>query len=249
MKNIYTTILSSLIDHPVQTVRIGLNWTAVVVEKESGLQCGLSSTLSGEHHHTGEPIIPDPGGLETLSGMELASWITSDHPLRWSVGCAAINALLPREPALWVNQNAEAEILRRGRGKKTVLMGHFPFVKRLRQELDDFLVVELNPIGADLPVEEGWEHIPEADVLAVTGMTFVNHTLQELLPRINPSAYMIMLGPSTPLSPILHSVGFDVLAGAVVEDIPAVLGALGQGANFRQVHHAGVRLVTQAEAR
>jgi len=37
-------------------------------------------------------------------------------------------------------------------------------------------------------------------------------------------------------------------AGAIVEDIPAVLAAVGQGANFRQVHKAGVRLITQLVA-
>jgi hypothetical protein len=36
----------------------------------------------------------------------------------------------------------------------------------------------------------------------------------------------------------------DLLSGAVVEDIDAVLAAVSQGAGFRQVHRAGVKLVT-----
>jgi uncharacterized protein (DUF4213/DUF364 family) len=60
-----------------------------------------------------------------------------------------------------------------------------------------------------------------------------------------PDAYILVLGPSTPLSPVMADHGVNLLAGSIVEDIPAVLAALGQGANFRQVHHAGVRLITQ----
>ena len=44
---------------------------------------------------------------------------------------------------------------------------------------------------------------------------------------------------------MLADYGVNLLAGSSVEDIPAVLAAVGQGANFRQVHKAGVRLITQ----
>ena len=58
----------------------------------------------------------------------------------------------------------------------------------------------------------------------------------------------LVLGPSTPLSPVMADYGVNLLAGSIVEDIPAVLAAIGQGANFRQVHKAGVRLITQLAA-
>ncbi len=54
----------------------------------------------------------------------------------------------------------------------------------------------------------------------------------------------MLLGPSTPLSPLLFDYGIRLLSGALVEEIEPVLAAVSQGANFRQVHHAGVRLVT-----
>jgi uncharacterized protein (DUF4213/DUF364 family) len=55
---------------------------------------------------------------------------------------------------------------------------------------------------------------------------------------------VLVLGPSTPLSPILFDHGAHLLSGSVVEDIESVLRAVAQGANFRQVHQQGVRLVT-----
>jgi uncharacterized protein (DUF4213/DUF364 family) len=241
----YSRILKSLTEYPVTQICIGLHWTAAVVEKDSGPQCGLASTLQENHHHTGEPIIPDPGTLESYSALELASWIESDIPLRRSIGCAVINALLPRQPEHWVNQNAEEAIRETGKGKNNVLIGHFPFAEILREELKDFNVLELNPTAGDIPASAAPRYLPQADLVAITGMTFINRTLPNLLSLCNPTAYVLLLGPSTPLTPLLADYGIDLLAGSSVEDIPAVLAAVGQGANFRQVHKAGVRLITQ----
>ncbi len=242
---IYSSIIETLPDNPVREVSIGLHWTAVVVEKADGLQCGLASTMEPDHHHTGVPTIPEPGHLASLPALELAGWIKSDIPLRRSVGCAAINALVPQNPSRWVDQNAEGAIREHGRGKKAVLIGHFPFANHLRSELEDFVVLDLNPSGEDLPASAAPDVLPDADLVAITGMTFINHTLPDLWALCKPEAYILVLGPSTPLSPVMADFGVNLLAGAIVEDIPAVLAALKQGANFRQVHHAGVRLITQ----
>ena len=241
----YNKILNSLSNHQLVEVRIGLKWTAVVVDKGDHQQCGLASTLSGDHGHTGEPTIPDPGNLETNSALELAGWIESEIPLRRSIGCAAINALLTRDPSSWVDLNAEGAILEHGRGKKAVLIGHFPFANHLKEELGELTVLDLNPSGDDLPASAAPEILPEAGLVAITGMTFINHTLPGLLSLCKPEAYVIILGPSTPLSPVLYDLGVNLLAGSTVENIPAVLAALGQGGNFRQIHQAGVRLITQ----
>ncbi len=241
----YTSIIKKLPESQVCEVQIGLNWTAVVVDKNDGLQCGLASTLKMDHHHSGVPTIPEPGHLASHSGLELADWINSEIPLRRSVGCAAINALLPRKPSQWVDQNAEEAILENGRGKKAVLIGHFPFAEHLRSELEDLTVLDLNPLGNDLPATAAPDVLPEADLVAITGMTFINHTLPGLLQLCKKDAFVLILGPSTPLSPIMAEFGVKLLAGSIVENIPAVLAAIGQGANFRQVHKAGVRLITQ----
>jgi uncharacterized protein (DUF4213/DUF364 family) len=74
-------------------------------------------------------------------------------------------------------------------------------------------------------------------------MTLENHTLEGLLSLCPQEAFVLVLGPSTPLSPLLFDYGVDVVSGAVVTAIDPVLRHVSQGANFRQVHRAGVRLV------
>jgi uncharacterized protein (DUF4213/DUF364 family) len=192
----YHRILDSLSDHSLVKVQIGLNWTAVVVEKYGLPHCGLASTLAEEHEHHGEPDIPAPGDLEKIPALELAGWILSEIPLRRSVGCAAINALIPQDPTSWVEQNAEDAMLEHGRGKKAALIGHFPFAERLSNQFSEFNVLDLNPSGKVLPASSAPRILPEADLVAITGMAFINQTLPGLLRLCREDAYVMILGPS-----------------------------------------------------
>ena len=236
-------LIDTLPDGKVIHVNIGIHWTAVLVETSSRRQCGLASTLHVEHSH-GVPDIPAAGKLEEFSALELASYSLENGTTKASVGMAAINALLPRQPATWVNLNAEDVIAEKGEGKSVALIGHFPFTQRLEKNVGKLTVLELNPQPGDLPVSVANEVIPFADVVAITSMTLLNKTLDNLLGMIRPSATVIMLGPTTPLSPVLFDFGIDLLCGSIVDDNESVLQAIRQGANFRQVHRSGVRLVS-----
>jgi uncharacterized protein (DUF4213/DUF364 family) len=154
--------------------------------------------------------------------------------------------LLPQHPETWVDLNAEEVIAEHGADKRVALIGHFPFVDRLRPRVGELTVLELNPRPGDLPDSAAKEVIPTADVVAITSMTLLNHTLDGLLELCSPQAYVIMLGPTTPLSPVLFNYGISLLCGSVVTAIDPVLRAVRQGGNFRQIHRAGVRLVSVA---
>ncbi len=84
--------------------------------------------------------------------------------------------------------------------------------------------------------------LPCADLVAITSSSLVNGTFDGLLALCPPHATVMLLGPSTPLSPALFDYGVDILSGARVVDEAAVLRTVGQGASFRQVE--GVRLLT-----
>lgn len=236
-------LLTSLPDAPVAGVYIGLHWTAVVVEANGKRHCGLASTLGGSHDHSGEPDIPQAGQLESFSGLDLAAFARSNRPALAGIGVAAINALLPPQTDSWFDGNAGDVISRQGAGKTVALVGHFPFVPRLRASVGQLHVLENRPTEDDLPAEAAGDMLPKADVVAITGTALINGTLERLLKLCSPQALVLVLGPSTPLSPVLFEHGIDLLSGSVVTAIDPVLRAVRQGANFRQVHRAGVRLV------
>ncbi len=239
-------LLATLPDTPVHTVLVGAHWTAVVVQVAGERRCGLATSLrpAGDHHHGAGHAIPGAGRLHLQSGRELAQLVHSPSPPEVSVGMAAINALLPWQPQAWLDLNAQDLIIQHGAGKHVALVGHFPFVPLLRPQVGKLSVLELRPQGDDLPADSAPDVIPQADVVAITSLTLLNHTFEGLLRLCPPGALVLLLGPTTPLSPLLFDYGVDLLSGSVVEDVDAVLNTIAQGGNFRQVRHAGVRLVT-----
>lgn len=245
-------LLASALEGEVLEVRLGLHWTAVLARVQGELRCGLSATLRpaeagvGEHSH-GEPDVPEAGRLAAYPARKLAELVLQDRPVLNSVGMAALNALLPLptpdQIAATVETNASEVLARLGKGRRVALIGHFPFVAQLRSEVGELIVLELHPRPGDLPAEAAARVLPSAEVVAITSMTLVNHTLPGLLPLISPQAFVMLLGPSTPLSPILFDYGVHFLSGSLVTNPQAVLRLVSEGGNFRQVHRVGVRLV------
>ena len=92
----------------------------------------------------------------------------------------------------------------------------------------------------DLPAESAAEILPQADIVGITGTSFINHTVEKLLDLCRDS-FTIVIGPTSPLSPILSDYGVDVIAGARVVDARKAIICLSEGAMFRQIK--GVELV------
>lgn len=243
---LFDDLLADLPDSPVETVLVGAHWTAVVAATEGRRRCGLASSqrAADDHHHGAGPAVPEAGRLHHRSSRTLAEMVYSGSPPEVSVGMAAINASLPLQEQSWIDLNAEVVIAEHGAGKRVALVGHFPFVSRLRERVGHLSVLELRPRDDDLPADAAATVIPQADVVALTSLTLLNHSFEGLMRLCRPEALVLLLGPTTPLSPVLFDCGVDILSGAITENVDGVLSTVGQGGNFRQVHRAGVRLVT-----
>lgn len=224
---------------PLRKVIMGVNWTAVCSHN-----CGMAATLRNEGEH-GSHRIRDVGSLHQKSAQELAGWLESDNPLEASLGLASLNSLLP-PPAveLLTEINAFDLLQQMAAGKTIVMVGHFPQVDQLRQSGARVLVLEKQPHGSDLPAEAAPDVVPLADILAITATTLINHTLEDLLNWRNPKALVMLLGPSTPLTPLLFDFGIHLLSGTQIVDEQAALLTIQQGAAFPQVK--GTRLVTMS---
>lgn len=227
-------------DAPVRQVLVGAFWTAVVLDGDPP-RCGLASTLRPATHSGGSPV-PSAGRLLGYSGRELAELLHSASSLEASIGVAAFNALLEVDEGQCVELNARELILERGTGRRVAIVGHFPFVEQARQAAAECWVLELHPRPGDLPADRAVDVLPQADVIALTGTSLINHTFDDLIGPCRPDAYVVLLGASAPLAPVLFERGVDVLSGTRVVDIPAALQAVGEGATFRQI--PGKRLLT-----
>ncbi len=241
--NLLKEIYSGLPDAKVERVCIGTHWTAVVVDLDGVRHCGLGSNPIHDFQMD-NALRTKVAELDTMSAHELCELTNGHTPPFTSVGLAAINALLQGQPKRWVERNAGEVIAQKGKGKNVALIGHFPFVPELHHQVGKLDVLELRPKDGDLHASEAPHIIPKADVVAITSMAFVNGTMDGLLSLCSPDAYVILLGPSTPLSPLLFAHGIDMVCGSIVERIDPVLDGIISGNGFRKIKPLGVRLVT-----
>lgn len=222
---------------PVRSVLVGAHWTAVC-----SARCGLATTIIGDKPHDHTTFVRDAGCLHLKSAQEMAEYARSDNFLEASIGVAAINSLLEVHEQNAVEMNASEVLIQKGAGKNVALVGHFPFIPRLRKAVGNLWVIEQHPSEGDFPAHSAADLIPRADIVALTASSLINHTLDDLLALCNPKALVMILGPSTPLSPVLFDHGATIIAGSRIVDESAVLNCIGQGATFKQV--TGVRLLT-----
>lgn len=231
-------------DRPVREVRVCVHWTAVMVDGPPGEPplCGLAASLRGDEGPHGHRQVRGAGRLHQLSARELAEYLRSDYLPEASIGMAAVNALIVPDLSRCVELNAGDFLVEKGRDRHVALVGHFPFIPALRRAARRLSVLEQDPGPDEFPAEAAPQVLPQADVVAITGSTLINHTFDELVELCRPDALVMVLGPSTPLSPVLFDHGVVVLSGVQVIDAEAVLRTISQGATFRQVE--GVRLLT-----
>jgi len=220
-------------------IRVGSYW--VVVHTELG--AGMASVLRSEDHLHGSKPVSDAGELHRRTTLALAGLLRSESPPESAIGLAAANALLAPTADGLREEKAVTILREQGRGRKVAMIGHFPFADGLREDCGQLWVFErgLNRRQDDLGEEAMEQLLPRADVVAVTATTLLNQTLSRVLSGVREDAFVMLLGPSTPLTPALFRFGFDVLCGTVIDDPETVLHAVEQGAVTSQI--TGVRRV------
>lgn len=227
--------LDNLEDSPVRQIITADCGHLVAVES-----VGMGIASWALHRPVPAEELPLPGSCD--SAKTLATKILEEDPMAATIGLACLNSLLPRPPDENLQDIKAQELIRRyGRGKKVAVIGHFPFVDKIRTEFDQFWVLEKSPKPGDLHADHASRVLPAADVVAVTATTLANGTLAAILQLCSDSAVKIMLGPSTPLSPFLFRCGIHALAGCLVTNRTLAGEGILAGLPFKQLK--GVRYV------
>ncbi|HDZ90756.1 MAG: DUF364 domain-containing protein [Deltaproteobacteria bacterium] len=224
-------------DTVVKEIRQGVFHTGVLTRN-----CGLAATLARDALRQKPPLVREPGALLEKDPRELARLVYSASILEAAIGMATINSLLEVDEDSCVELNGAELIKEKGKNRRVAIVGHFPFIPVIRKTAAEVWVIERNPLGGDFNEGAADNLIPQADVVAITGTSLTNHTLDHLLELCAPHAYVIMLGDTAPLSPLLFDYGVDAISGTRVVDPGLALRCVSQGANFRQMR--GIRLLT-----
>ena len=214
---------------PVEEVLVGLYWT-LVKSRETGL--GATNT---DIPCCYAQNMEDVGKLHQKSVLELVGMLNSSHVLGPSIGMAALNSIIPVDPGDGVDINAREVIFQNSYQKQIAIIGHFSFASQLKETARKVWVLELDPSEDEYPASQADQILPQADVIGITASTIINGTFDNLSKLFPPQALVVMIGPSTPLSPILFDYGVDILAGSRVIDSSTLIHYVGQGAALHKV--------------
>jgi uncharacterized protein (DUF4213/DUF364 family) len=199
---------------------------------------------SGSHHD--RTPIREAGLLLEMDAKDLAYLANLPNQMEAAIGMATINSLIEVDEECCEELNARELLVKEGEAKKVAIIGHFPFIPQLRKIAKELWVIEKAPREGDLPETEADNIIPQAEVVGITGTTFTNSTIENLLKLCDQKAYVVILGGTAPLSPVLFDYGVDAVSGTKVIDSELVLNYVSQGATFRQIK--GIRMLTMKKA-
>lgn len=235
-------LLDSLthLDTPVKQVCTGAFWTLVTTRFSA-----VAATYRDlDLQHTDDPqMVPNAGHLTEKKAGELAEYARLAETVAASIGVAAINSLIEVDESRCVQESAFDILAEKGAGRNVAVVGHFPFIPKLREIARNVWVLERKLRPGDLRADEAARVLPKAEVVCLTGSALINKTLDDLLEACRGS-YVVLTGPSSPMTPVLFEFGISAICGTRVTDPDTVIRFITQGACFRQLRANGVQLLT-----
>ena len=245
---IYDALLDGLPDDVVvRTAGQGPRWSRVL---NSAGGVGTAWTMDVRSR----PALSGDGPLDGRPLRDVGALAKSWNLAEASIGQAAINSWYSREQTAADNgfePTGEGLTWRQVFdpyremivGKRVAVIGHFPFAEAALAGAGEYICLERNLQPGDWPDSACEYVLPECDLVFISSSSFVNKTAPRLI-ELSRHAHTVLVGPSTPLNPVLFDAGVDTITGfvaarslsepaALAELIPA--GDIGPG--FRVHRH------------
>lgn len=225
----------------ITDVAVGARFLGISAQDGPKVCTGLASTLGfspteGEHQRV-RAMVGQPLG-------RAAELLHEDSGFSICLGTAVLNAGID-PPENQPDIQASIIMAEKTAGGEAVLVGEFPFTEWLRERVGTLHLFELNDVPNRTPPEKWDEILGRCRVLGLTGTSLITRSMASFL-RKAPQAFVVIIGPSTPLSPVLFSYGADVLAGCRVESVQPVFAGIRKGLSFRQLKALGIRFIAWA---
>lgn len=193
----------------------------------------------------------DPVGVRGTPASEILPALRSEEPIRTAVAIAILNALSATCWNAGLTGGLEIEIgidaqdrVRMPAGSSVAVVGAFvPTLRALKRRGGTWWVIEQDPrtlkpdeMDHYVPAERAAPVLRKADVLVVTGVTLINHTLEGILDAARPGAEIALMGPTASCLPEpLFERGVTLTGGVWVrkpDELLDVLAAGGSGYHF-----------------
>ncbi len=233
------------LDIAPKEIRIGVFYTGVIL---SSGHAGMSYTPVQEIPEAvccprSHARMPAAGQLLEMRITELMDYALEDNALKAAVGMATLNALSAillaynscrYKPHAYGNALDLVEIT----GEDTVAMvGAFPpFIKRIQEITKNLFVIDKNPRvvgkGDMIKIESAdrlKDIIPRANILVITGVTLINHTLDHILELAEKASEIVVVGPTASVYPEpLFARGVTVMGGVRITDATRMINLIGE---------------------
>ncbi|MEK6765855.1 MAG: DUF364 domain-containing protein [Planctomycetota bacterium] len=249
-----------------EDIRIGVFYTGVVL---SSGHAGMSYTPVQEIPEAvccprSHAKMPAAGELLNFQITDLMDYALDDNALKAAVGMATLNALSAillaedacrYKPSAYGNALDLVEIT----SEDTVAMvGAFPpFIKRIQEITKNLFVIDKNPKvvgkGDTIKIESAdrlEEIIPQANIIVITGVTLVNHTLGPILELAERATEIVVVGPTASVYPEpLFKRGVTVLGGVRITDAARMIHLIGEaGSGYDFFENCAEKVIMRNEA-
>lgn len=207
----------------INNLCVGVRWIAVLTEK-----VGLSMTYDNNKHQSG---IEDAGNFQGKNVEEVLNYLKTFDTLKIGIGLATLNSLI-EIPKNFESINIFDYLFEKGKDKRIVFIGHFEDIKKLEGIAKEIIIIERKPREDDY-LDTFQEYlIPKGDIVAITGSTFVNKSIKRIL-ELSKGKFVIVFGPSTPLSTVLFDYGVDMIGGIIPKDDIKLFNIISQGGSIQ----------------
>ena len=224
MWNLYDELIENIPDNIcARDVRIGNCWGYVSTDNSCGI--GVMYPVESRlplytNDWTGKPL------------KDIASCAKSWNFIEASVGIAAINCYYNSMEQASINQikipssnfaedrmnDPFISYQKQIKNKNVTVVGHFPYLETLFEPVCNLSIIETNPEIGDYPFPASEYLLPDSDYVFITCGTLSDKTLPRLL-ELAENAYTVLVGPATPLTPILFKYGVNNMSGFIFQDL------------------------------
>lgn len=217
----------------IERLTIGLGYTAVRLK---GGRLGLSYTYVNDLESC--MVFKYPGEIEGKVALPLLELIRSEALVDRSVAIAVLNALNAEQAAACADDELEyLAAFAPGPGDRIAMAGYFgPVVEKIRGMGAE---LEIYDIGRGLGTEEAFYRFLEsgrAKGFILTATSLINGTTESILSHLHPDTPAVLLGPTTPMAPVLFAhLPLDYIGGVAPVETECIEAAIRNGRGTRHI--------------